>query len=225
MLDESHLDVEHWGQPLDLADQRRYGGCRRRVSAAMRHGQQSRSVHAAPRLIVLAILPASSAAPDNPSPLPAPSRSRSPTTSPITTTAGGLTSCRAASAATCSSVEVSTCWVGIVPSLITATGVAPARPRLISSLLIASRWATAIRSTRVPGPLASDSQSTLAPGIDGSRWAETTAKSWVMPRCVTGMPAYAGTATALVTPGTTSNGTPARTHARASSPPRPKTNG
>ena len=46
-----------------------------------------------------------------------------------------------------------------------------------------------------------------------------------MPRWVTGIPAKAGTATALVTPGTTWTGTPARAQARASSPPRPKTNG
>jgi hypothetical protein len=39
------------------------------------------------------------------------------------------------------------------------------------------------------------------------------------------MPAAAGTATAEVTPGTTSNGTPACASAEASSPPRPKTNG
>src|SRR5258705_389836 len=39
------------------------------------------------------------------------------------------------------------------------------------------------------------------------------------------MPAYAGAAIALVTPGTTSNGTPAARRASASSPPRPKTNG
>ena len=45
------------------------------------------------------------------------------------------------------------------------------------------------------------------------------------PRCVTGMPAAAGTASALVTPGTTSTGTPAAMHARTSSPPRPSTNG
>ena len=33
--------------------------------------------------------------------------------------------------------------------------------------------------------------------------------SWATPRWVTGMPALAGTATALVTPGTTVTGTPA----------------
>ena len=39
------------------------------------------------------------------------------------------------------------------------------------------------------------------------------------------MPASAGAATAVDTPGTISNGTPARASASASSPPRPNTNG
>jgi hypothetical protein len=39
------------------------------------------------------------------------------------------------------------------------------------------------------------------------------------------MPAAAGTAIAALTPGTTSTATPARMHAKASSPPRPNTNG
>jgi hypothetical protein len=39
------------------------------------------------------------------------------------------------------------------------------------------------------------------------------------------MPASAGAAMALDTPGTTSKGMPARASARVSSPPRPNTNG
>ena len=39
-------------------------------------------------------------------------------------------------------------------------------------------------------------------------WAEATTKEAVIPRCVTGIPAAAGTETAEVTPGTTSTGTP-----------------
>ena len=46
-----------------------------------------------------------------------------------------------------------------------------------------------------------------------------------IPRWLTGMPAYAGTEIAEVIPGTTSNSTPASTSSRASSPPRPNTNG
>ena len=45
------------------------------------------------------------------------------------------------------------------------------------------------------------------------------------PRCVTGIPAAAGTAASDETPGTTSNGMPASASASASSPPRPNTNG
>ena len=49
--------------------------------------------------------------------------------------------------------------------------------------------------------------------------------SCVTPRWVTGTPARAGTAIALVMPGTTSTSTPAATQAWISSTPRPKTNG
>ena len=59
----------------------------------------------------------------------------------------------------------------------------------------------------------------------GSSWPVITANDDAMPRCVTGIPAYAGAAIADVTPGMTSNGTPAAASASASSPPRPKTNG
>ena len=52
---------------------------------------------------------------------------------------------------------------------------------------------------------------------------ETTTKPCVRPRCVTGIPASAGTDTAEVTPGMTRTGTPASRQASHSSPPRPKT--
>ena len=54
---------------------------------------------------------------------------------------------------------------------------------------------------------------------------DTTANPDARPRCVTGIPASAGAAIAEVTPGTTSNGTPAALSAKASSAPRPRTNG
>ena len=54
---------------------------------------------------------------------------------------------------------------------------------------------------------------------------ETSVTCAETPRCVTGIPAEAGTADSAETPGTTSNGTPAAASASASSPPRPKTNG
>src|SRR5439155_135333 len=68
-------------------------------------------------------------------------------------------------------------------------------------------------------------QSTLDRSLSVSSWPVTTANDEAMPRCVSGIPAYAATATAELTPGTTSNGIPACASASASSPPLPKTNG
>ena len=62
--------------------------------------------------------------------------------------------------------------------------------------------------------------------LPGSSWPVTTANCAATPRCVTGMPAYAGAAIADVMPGTTSNGDAGGGAApAASSPPRPNTNG
>ena len=77
----------------------------------------------------------------------------------------------------------------------------------------------------MPGKRASASQSSADSGLSGSSWPVTKATAEAASRCVTGMPAYAGAATPAVTPGTTSNGTPAAASASASSPPRPNTNG
>ncbi len=84
---------------------------------------------------------------------------------------------------------------------------------------------TPIRMTSVSTAVARRSQSTADSGLAGSSWPVTTAKDEARPRCVTGMPAAAGTAMAALTPGTTSTATPARAHASISSPPRPKTKG
>ena len=72
-------------------------------------------------------------------------------------------------------------------------------------------------------PVASRRQSVREPSQ--ASWPVTTANDAATPRCVTGMPAYAGTATAELTPGTISNGMPASASASASSPPRPNTKG
>ena len=83
----------------------------------------------------------------------------------------------------------------------------------------------AIRITRVSTAVASFLQSVASPSFAGSSCPVSTAKEEAMPRWVTGIPAYAGTAMAELTPGTTSKGMPALASASASSPPRPKTNG
>ena len=56
-------------------------------------------------------------------------------------------------------------------------------------------------------------------------WPETTVNMWLTSRCVTGIPAAAGTEMALVTPEITRTGTPAFTQEATSSPPRPNTYG
>ena len=60
---------------------------------------------------------------------------------------------------------------------------------------------------------------------ESSSWPVTTLKPLASPRCVTGMPAAAGTEMAEVTPETTSTSTPCCRQNSASSPPRPRTYG
>ena len=90
---------------------------------------------------------------------------------------------------------------------------------------ISARWSIDISSTRVIPLRASAAQSTELRESPGRTCPASTQKPWLTPRCVTGMPAAAGTEMALVTPGTTSTGTPAVRHASTSSRPRPNTNG
>ena len=70
---------------------------------------------------------------------------------------------------------------------------------------------------------ASADQSTRDDGWPGGRCPETTVKEWTTPRWVIGTPAAPGTETALVTPGTTSQGMPCSRQTCSSSKPRPKT--
>ena len=58
----------------------------------------------------------------------------------------------------------------------------------------------------MPPARASASQSVSVVPFAGSSWPVTIVTLVDTPRCVTGMPAYAGAAIALVMPGTTSNG-------------------
>ena len=84
----------------------------------------------------------------------------------------------------------------------------------------------AIRKTTVPPAAANarhvfsrGSPSAVAPtAVMTLKWVET-------PRWVTGIPTEPAAATELLMPGTTSTSTPCSARKRASSPPRPKTNG
>ena len=112
-----------------------------------------------------------------------------------------------------------------MPSCTTATGVSAGRPPASSASANASIRSTPIISTIVPRSRASASQSVRLCGWPGATCPDTTTISWATPRWLTGTSATAGTAKALVTPGTTVTGTPASAQARTSSKPRPKTYG
>ncbi len=113
----------------------------------------------------------------------------------------------------------------VVPDRTAATGVVLASPPACRRAAMSAMWPTPIRITSVPPARASASQSTSLRPFAGSSCPVTIVTCVASPRCVTGMPAYAGAAIALVTPGTTSKSTPAASSASASSPPRPNTNG
>jgi hypothetical protein len=91
---------------------------------------------------------------------------------------------------------------------------------------VASRRPAAINRTSVSTAVAMRPRSVASGSWAGPAvYAVTTANDRATPRWVTGIPAAAGAATALVMPGITSHGMPAAAHARSSSPPRPNTNG
>ena len=148
-----------------------------------------------------------------------------PATSPITTTAGFVTPAARTAPARSRSGAVTTRCCRLQPSDTTAPGVPPPSPAEISVSAISARWSIDISSTRVIPLRASAAQSTELRESPGRTCPASTQKPWLTPRCVTGMPAAAGTEMALVTPGTTSTGTPAVRHASTSSRPRPNTNG
>src|SRR2546422_3208095 len=152
----------------------------------------------------------------------APKSSRTRTTSPITTVAGGSSSSSATRVASVASVATTVRWAGSVPLAIAAAGVSGSAPCSSSRAVIFGKAEMPISTTSV-GTRARDSQ---------SRWDTpshscpvTTANADASRRSVRGIPAARGTAIADVTPGTTSNGTPATCSASHSSAPRPNTKG
>src|SRR6185436_11269531 len=128
-----------------------------------------------------------------------PSWSASAATAPITRTAGSSPAGGAAGS-WCSwprHVEPPACdapWT-------IAAGVDGGQPRAIRRAAIAARSRRPISTTRVSAPGARPSR--IGP-YAASAWPEITANPEASPRCVTGIPASAGAATADETPGTTS---------------------
>ena len=161
--------------------------------------------------------------------------SRRRTTSPTTHTAGGVSLACFTSLTIVASVPTTTRCRVQVPHCTRATGVSAVRPFSCKRAAISGRASTPIRKISVSPALAMFFQSRRCSASPAARvpdsrlssrsWPVTMANELAMSRCVTGMPAYAGAAIADVTPGTTSNGTPASRHSSASSPPRPNTNG
>ena len=124
------------------------------------------------------------------------------------------------------SVPVTVRWSGSVPWAMTAAG-CPARAPGVDQRArrSASSGAPPCRRRASPGRRrARPSRAPSAPCRD-PRARSRSATALAIPRCVTGMPAYAAAATPAVTPGTTSKAIPAARSASASSPPRPNTNG
>ena len=81
------------------------------------------------------------------------------TTSPTTITAGGFISFSFTMSAMSLRVPVMVFWSGLVPHLITATGVSGLLPFSISFFTRTSIFFTAIKKIRVPAPVASFAQS------------------------------------------------------------------
>ena len=95
----------------------------------------------------------------------------------------------------------------------------------MSLAVIAARWRVPISTTRVVPVRATAGQSTPQAGSSGDLLPDTTVKPRAPPSAVSGNAARPGTATALVTPGTTSTGTPASRQACTSSNPCANTKG
>ena len=113
-------------------------------------------------------------------------------------------------------------WSGVHAHWTIAAGSSAGRPAAISSWHVSARRPAAMSTTTVSAAVATLPRSTPPPcAVE----PVTTVKDRATPRCVTGIPAAAGAATAAETPGTISHGTPAPMHAASSSPPRPNTNG
>ena len=87
---------------------------------------------------------------------------------------------------------------GRVPLATTAAGVSAGFPWRTRPSATAAKEASPMNSTSVPGTRASAARSSVR-----SSWPETTVTWDETPRCVTGMPADAGTADKAETPGTT----------------------
>ena len=152
-------------------------------------------------------------------------QSSSAAAAPTTMTAGACTRAARAFSAMSASVPRTVAGCGAFPPDTTAAGVSGGLPAAVSRAAICSRLFSPIKNTSVPCSAASASRDSGSVSPVCAVWPVMTWKLRLAPRCVTGMPAAAGTAMHEEIPGTSSQGTPAACSVRNSSPPRPNTNG
>ena len=126
------------------------------------------------------------------------------TTSPIIVIAGGTTFSDLALSTISSKVPTVTLWFSLVPFSITATGVLGFLPFFIKSPVIKSKFLIPIKNTKVPSNLAIVEKSCHSPFsivCPVNTWNDLAS-----PLCVTGIPAYSGTAIEELIPGIISKG-------------------
>ncbi|SCI51488.1 Uncharacterised protein [uncultured Butyricicoccus sp.] len=111
-------------------------------------------------------------------------------------------------------------WVPRAPFSITAAGISGAMPAVSRPSVTCSSADSPMRKTSVPSSRTRLAKSILS-ALPARACAVTICTDEQQSRCVTGMPANAGAANALVTPGITRNGTPFSRRYSHSSPPRP----
>ena len=115
--------------------------------------------------------------------------------------------------------------LAVVPRSKIAAGVCGSIPSRIRFAHKNGSVETPIRNTSVPFTPASSRNGISSGSCPSFLCAVIMCSEEAAARCVTGIPWYAGTDTADVTPGTISNGIPAFFSSSASSAPRPNTNG
>ena len=111
-------------------------------------------------------------------------------------------------------------WLPRVPFSMTAAGMSGAMCAESRPSMTCSSAVRPMRNTSVPPAFTRLSKSIWS-GLPARACAVMMCTDEQKSRCVTGMPANAGAASALVTPGMTWNGTPFSSRYSHSSPPRP----
>ena len=153
------------------------------------------------------------------------SLSLSATTSPTTVTTGGFISFCFTRSHIFIRVPVTVICFVSVPHLMTATGVDGDQPFSRSLSTMNERFFHPMTNTRVPRPTESLSQAIFGLSLSGASCPVIMVTEDERSLCVSGMPAYAGTAVAELTPGITSKGISYSASSSASSPPLPNIKG